>query len=224
MKIKRDKMSEIIVENDTLITSKTDLKGNIIYANKDFCKYAEYDMEEILYKPHNIIRHEDMPRCVFKLLWDYIRGGKEVFAFIKNKTKKGNFYWVFANVTPTFDARGATIDYYSVRRAPRREVLAMMEEIYSRLLAVEKSGLKAGSEALHATIAAYGIEYNEFIYRLQTDKDYLASIKQAGDRGSVKNASQAKTPASQNASLCAKEEASTPSSKAKAQVAKQKEG
>lgn len=86
---------EKILEPNTLITSKTDLKGNIIYANDDFLKYAGYKMNEILYKPHNIVRHPDMPKTVFKCLWDYIQDGKEIFAFVKNKTKQNDYYWVF---------------------------------------------------------------------------------------------------------------------------------
>lgn len=107
-------MEEIILEKDALITSKTDLKGNIIYANNDFLKYAGYEVSELLLKPHNIVRHEDMPRTVFKCLWDYIQNGKEIFAFVKNKAKDGRYYWVFANVTASFDEQGNIINYYSV--------------------------------------------------------------------------------------------------------------
>lgn len=96
-------MEEIILEKDALITSKTDLKGNIIYANNDFLKYAGCEVSELLLQPHNIVRHEDMPRTVFKCLWDYIQNGKEIFAFVKNKAKDGRYYWIFANVTASFD-------------------------------------------------------------------------------------------------------------------------
>ncbi|MFK0439568.1 PAS domain-containing protein, partial [Campylobacter jejuni] len=116
-------MKEIVLSENALITSKTDLKGNIIYANNDFLKYAGYKVDELLYKSHNIVRHEDMPRTVFKCLWDYIQKGDEIFAFVKNKSKDGNFYWVFANVSASFDANGDIINYYSVRRAPNRTCL-----------------------------------------------------------------------------------------------------
>lgn len=127
-------MEEIILEKDALITSKTDLKGNIIYANNDFLKYAGYEVSELLLQPHNIVRHEDMPRTVFKCLWDYIRNGKEIFAFVKNKAKDGKYYRVFANVTASFDEQGNIINYYSVRRAPNRKVLPLIEEIYKLYL------------------------------------------------------------------------------------------
>lgn len=76
-------MKEIFLTKDALITSKTDLKGNIIYANDDFSKYAGYEAKEFLGKPHNIVRHQDMPKTVFKCLWDTIQKGEEIFAFVK---------------------------------------------------------------------------------------------------------------------------------------------
>lgn len=161
-------MKEIVLSAETLITSKTDLKGNIIYANRDFLHYAGYKNEEILYKPHNIVRHEDMPRTVFKCLWDYIQGGNEIFAFVKNKAKNGDYYWVFANVTASFDEQGNIIDYYSVRRKPNPKALPIIENVYRILLEKEKQGgLKAGVETLIEIVKSYNVSYNELIFNLQ---------------------------------------------------------
>lgn len=171
-------MGEIKLAKGTLITSKTDLKGNIIYANKDFCKYARYEMGEVLNKPHNIIRHESMPKCVFKLLWQSIQAGKELFAFVKNKAKGEDFYWVFAVITPTFDDDGKIIDYYSVRRAPNPEAIELIEGIYKQLLECEqKGGVKQSLELLQALISKQGLSYNEFIYKLQCQKGFSKEIK-----------------------------------------------
>ncbi|MBZ7946320.1 PAS domain-containing protein [Campylobacter sp. RM9939] len=161
-------MEEIIVDNNALITSKTDLRGSIIYANNDFAKYAGYTIDELLNQPHNIIRHEDMPRTVFKCLWDYIQRGDEIFAFVKNKAKDRRYYWVFANITPSYGIHGNIINYYSVRRAPNRKVLPMIEEIYKILREKEqKSGIQAGVKALTDIINSYKISYNELIFNLQ---------------------------------------------------------
>lgn len=161
-------MEEIFLAKDALITSKTDLKGNIIYANNDFLKYAGYKVGELLYKPHNIVRHEDMPRTVFKCLWDYVQNGKEIFAFVKNKAKDGRYYWVFANVSASFDANGNIINYYSVRRAPNRKSLSIIEEVYKILLEKEKkSGINAGVSALMDIVSSYKMTYNELIFKLQ---------------------------------------------------------
>jgi PAS domain S-box-containing protein len=92
----------------------------ITYANETFLKIAGYTEDEILGQPHNIIRHPDMPRCVFKLLWDTLEMKHEIFAYVKNMAKNGDFYWVFAHVTPTFNEHGTVIGYHSNRRVPER--------------------------------------------------------------------------------------------------------
>lgn len=91
---------EIFLQEDSLITSKTDLKGKIVYANDDFLKYAGYTMGEVLNKPHNIVRHEEMPKTVFKYLWDYLKEGKEIFAYVKNKTKDNKLLLGFCKCNP----------------------------------------------------------------------------------------------------------------------------
>ncbi|HIF9823416.1 TPA: energy taxis response protein CetC [Campylobacter jejuni] len=164
-------MKEIVLSENALITSKTDLKGNIIYANNDFLKYAGYKVDELLYKSHNIVRHEDMPRTVFKCLWDYIQKGDEIFAFVKNKAKDGNFYWVFANVSASFDTNGNIINYYSVRRMPNKSAISTIESLYSDLLRVEQQqGLNKGVEMLKNFCKDADKTYNELIFSLQEAK------------------------------------------------------
>ena len=158
---------EIFLQNDSLITSKTDLKGRITYANDDFLKYAGYSMQEILYKAHNIVRHEKMPKSVFKLLWDYIKNGQEIFAFVKNKTKDGNFYWVFANVTASFDTNGNIIGYYSVRRKPNENAISIIKKLYDELLKAEKTSLNNGIKMLDEFCKSKNKSYNELIFSLQ---------------------------------------------------------
>src|SRR5690349_17918048 len=132
-----------------VIVSKTDLKGRITYANRVFQRIAGYDEPELLGQPHSIVRHPDMPRSVFKLLWDTIEARSEIFAYVKNRTKNGDYYWVFAHVTPSYDEAGSLIGYHSNRRLPRREAIAAIEPVYATLLAEErrhadpKAGMKA---------------------------------------------------------------------------------
>ncbi|ARE80089.1 energy taxis response protein CetC [Campylobacter helveticus] len=161
-------MKEIVLADDTLITSKTDLKGDIIYANADFLKYAGYKMDEILYKPHNIVRHEDMPKTVFKCLWDYIVEGNEIFAFVKNKAKSGDYYWVFANITASFDEKRNIINYYSVRRKPNPKAIPIIESVYKTLLEKEREGgIKEGVKTLMELVGSYKMTYNQLIFDLQ---------------------------------------------------------
>lgn len=157
---------------DEIIVSKTDLKGHITYANDTFLNIAGYTEEEVLGQPHNIIRHPDMPRCVFKLLWDTIQSGEEIFAYVKNMAHNGDHYWVFAHVTPTFDQRGHIIGYHSNRRVPSREQVNLFTDIYRQLLDEEhrhgdwRSGMDAASKMLFAMIRDKGMQYDEFVLSL----------------------------------------------------------
>lgn len=159
---------ERILNEDDFIVSKTDKNGLITYCNKIFMDMAEYSEDELLGEPHNIIRHEDMPRAVFKLLWDKIAIKEEVFAFVVNKTKNGNYYWVFANVTATLDVHGNITSYYSVRRKPNPEAIEIIKPIYKQMLAAEQNGgMEASTKILTDLLAEKGVSYNELIISLQ---------------------------------------------------------
>jgi len=106
---------ERMLNDEDYIVSKTDLKGRIIYCNKIFVEISGYSESELLGKPHSIIRHPDMPKIVFKLLWDRIKKKQDIFAFVKNLCKDGGYYWVFANVTATLDTNGNIRDYWKRR-------------------------------------------------------------------------------------------------------------
>ncbi len=115
--------TESFFDGNRYIVSKTDLKGRITYVNRVFLDISQFTEDELLGAPHSIIRHPDMPRAVFKLLWDRLAEGHEVFAYVKNMTKRGDFYWVFAHVTPSYDNAGKMIGFHSNRRVPNRRVL-----------------------------------------------------------------------------------------------------
>lgn len=155
-----------------LIVSKTDTKGIITYANSVFCEVAGYTPAELEGQNHNIIRHPDMPRCVFKLLWDTIAAGEEIFAYVINQAKNGDHYWVFAHVTPTFDDAMRIIGYHSSRRVPSKAAVAKAKGLYADLLAIEarhaspKDGLAAASAALGDVLKASKIDYDEFVFSL----------------------------------------------------------
>ena len=156
-------------EENEIIVSKTDLKGIITYANRTFLDVAMYEEGEILGQPHSIIRHPDMPRCVFKLLWDTIQGGEEIFAYVKNMAKNGAFYWVFAHVTPTFNSSKQIIGYHSNRRKPDRHQIEFFDNLYRQLKQEEdkypdwKKGMAAATEFLLQAVATKKMEYDEFV-------------------------------------------------------------
>jgi len=156
-----------IKDNDFII-SKTDLKGRITYVNKIFMDLAEYSESELLGKPHNIVRHPDMPRAIFKLLWDRIQNKKEIFAYVINKTKNKNDYWVFANVTASLDSRGNIVGYYSVRRKPNPQALEIIKPLYAKMIQAEKSGgINASDKILNDVLKHEGVDYDEYIISIQ---------------------------------------------------------
>ncbi len=128
---------EIALEPGKIIMSKTDLKGIIEYANEYFVRICGYSKAELMGKPHNIIRHPDMPKVVFKLLWDTIKNGDTVYALVKNLTKSGNHYWVLAKVEPRFDSNGKIDSYFSHRKAVPNQAHAKIEPYYKELVEIE---------------------------------------------------------------------------------------
>ena len=159
---------ERMLREEDFIVSKTDVKGRITYVNKIFMDLAEYDEEELLGKPHNLIRHPDMPRAVFKLLWDRVQAKEEIFAYVVNKTKNGDHYWVYANVTASLNEKGDIIGYYSVRRKPNPQALEIIKPLYKQMCDAERSGgMEASLKFLNDALAEKGASYDEFIIHIQ---------------------------------------------------------
>jgi len=119
-------------ETDFLV-SQTDSKGIIMFANEDFCKIAGYTLEELIGKPHNIVRHPDMPRAAFKDLWDTVKGGKVWKGYVKNSTKSGGFYWVFATVYPNMKLGDGERGYMSCRRKASSSEINAANELYKTM-------------------------------------------------------------------------------------------
>jgi PAS domain S-box-containing protein len=159
---------ERVMREDDFLVSKTDTKGRITYGNQIFIEFSGFEERELLGQQHNIVRHPDMPRGVFKFLWDTIAAKQECFAYVKNMSKDGGFYWVFANITPSLNAQGQIEGYFSVRRKPRPQAVAVMEPLYRQLLDVErKAGPKDACDASIAVLTSVlkekGVSYESFI-------------------------------------------------------------
>ncbi|BBG65460.1 putative signal-transduction sensor protein [Hydrogenimonas sp.] len=168
MKRPQPNTTERTLREDDFIVSKTDLKGRIIYGNKMFIKISGYNEEELLGKPHSILRHPDMPKAIFKLLWDRVQSGEEIFAYVKNLCKDGAYYWVLANVTVTKDSSGNARDYHSVRRKPSEKALSVIKPLYAQLLEEERrGGMEASSKLLEKILKEKGVGYDEFVLSLQ---------------------------------------------------------
>ena len=162
-------MQEKIMRDADFIVSKTDKSGKITYCNEIFMDMAMLSEKELLGKPHSIVRHPDMPKAVFKLLWDYIQKDEEIFAYVKNLSNDGSFYWVYANVTPSYDSSGNIIGYYSVRIKPSASALEIIKPLYEKMLSIENSsGVDASTQYLLDLLKEKGVSYDEFIIQIQS--------------------------------------------------------
>lgn len=155
---------------DDFIVTKTDTRGVITYANDVFITISGYRQDELLGKPHNLVRHPDMPMAVFKLLWDTIDAKREIFAYVINMANNGDHYWVFAHVTPTFNRSGQVIGYHSNRRAPHPASIAAVVPLYQKMRQAERShatpreGMAASTEVLMDFLRDKGMTYDELIW------------------------------------------------------------
>lgn len=129
---------------------------------------AKYSEAELIGAPHNIIRHPDMPRIVYKLLWERIQNKEEIFAFVKNLSADGGYYWVFTNVTASLDNRGTIIGYYSVRRKASESGIEAVTPLYKKLCELERSGdMEASGKYLNEFLREKELSYDELIAALQ---------------------------------------------------------
>jgi len=180
------------------IMSKTDPKGIIEYANDYFVEVSEYKEWELMGQPHNVIRHPDMPKAIFKLLWDRLKNKQNIHAVIKNLTKTGKYYWVVTDFKWKEDENGNIISYYSRRKAIPEKVKLFMEDFYKRLKKIEdEKGMEGSLAYLEGYLEDIGKTYDEFIldlFGLTEDQlmDYMRA--EISDEELMKSKSLADTP------------------------------
>ena len=156
------------LDSEHFIVSKTDLVGNILYVNRYFIEISGYEENELIGQPHNIIRHPDMPKVVFKMLWDHLKAGDEFWGYVKNLAKDGAYYWVFAHVTTSTNAvTGKITGYHSDRRSVEPEKLEKIIPLYQELLHIEQTQSMEKAEAhLMKQLKAKEMTYEDFIFSL----------------------------------------------------------
>ncbi len=159
---------EIELDPKRHIVSKTDPKGIIEYGNDYFVEIAGYEEQELIGQPHNIIRHPDMPRVVFKLMWDRIKSGKNIMAIVKNMAKDGRYYWVVTEFEAKRDKlTNEIISYTAFRKAAPKDAVKKIIPLYEKLIAIEKQGgMEASEKYLLGLLEDQKISYDEFIDKL----------------------------------------------------------
>ncbi|WP_281951190.1 methyl-accepting chemotaxis protein [Nitrosophilus kaiyonis] len=159
---------------DELFFSSTNLKGTILSGNDVFVRVSKFNKDELIGKPHNIIRHPDMPRAVFKALWQTIKNRKPFIGYVKNIAKDGSYYWVLACVYPMFDEEGNIKKYLSIRLKPTSDIFKIIPEFYKDVLRYEhREGMDAALNYMLEKIKELGFEnYEEF-----SKKAFLEEMK-----------------------------------------------
>lgn len=163
---------EVKLRKDEIIVSKTNPKGHFTYANRRFMQISGYSEPELLGKPHNLIRHQDMPRGIFRFLWQTLQQKQEFFGYVKNLTADGGFYWVFANITPDYKNDSSLAGYFSVRRRPNYVAVKKITEWYDEMLQIEaKETASKAPEAslfwLKEQIKQQGCSYNDLLAQFE---------------------------------------------------------
>ncbi|MEH6475604.1 MAG: PAS domain-containing protein [Sneathiella sp.] len=165
--------TERILGEKEIIVSKTDTTGKLTYANKKFLEISGYTENEVLGVQHNVIRHPDMPRIIFKFLWERLVAREEVFAYVLNLCKEGDHYWVLAHVTPSLGEDGTILGYHSNRRASDPSLVNnTIVPLYKKLRDIEqkatspKQGLESSQSALTDIIDKQGGNYDRWLFSL----------------------------------------------------------
>ena len=148
MDITFDMFIETEVPEDEVIISRTDLKGIITYVNETFAMISGYDPDELIGKPHNILRHPDMPKSAFKEMWETIQAGKTWEGYVKNMRKDRGYYWVYAVISGVYK-NGELVEYKSIRSPVSREKRIEMQYVYDDMRLKEGDKVRAVSYLPH---------------------------------------------------------------------------
>ena len=133
--------TEYPISDETLIVSRTDLKGKLSYFNEEFIAAAGFTSDELMGQPHNIIRHPDMPPEAFQNLWDTLKAGKPWLGAVKNRRKNGDYYWVLATASP-IRQNGQVTGFTSIRTKLPADQRRLAEEVYAAIRAKRPHGYR----------------------------------------------------------------------------------
>jgi PAS domain S-box-containing protein len=162
---------EIEITEKDMIVSTTDRKGIILYANDMFCTVAGYDRKDIIGQPHNMIRHPEMPRVIFKLLWDRVIRGEMLYAFVKNISRNGDYYWVKAYVKPVMQ-NGAVVKITSYRKPLNEYAKNIIIDLYAALLQYEQThSVDESLQYFLSYLEERDFTYDQFVDKLSLEKN-----------------------------------------------------
>jgi len=168
---------EIKFSKKKFIVSKTDTEGNILFVNQNFCDVTGYKYEELLEQPHSVVRHPDMPKAIFYMIWKSLLAGMEVSAIIKNVAKSGKYYWVIADFSMQRDKYGQLETFTSFKRFSPAHVNEAIQELYDEMSYCErKSGIEGSLLYLEKFLEEKELSYNEYLEVLVKPKGVLQGL------------------------------------------------
>ncbi|MCE7520849.1 methyl-accepting chemotaxis protein [Halomonas titanicae] len=144
---------EYVLSEEAVLISRSDLKGNVTYANPTFVEVSGYSREELIGSPHNLLRHPDMPEAAYKDFWKTIQAGTTWQGVVKNRRKNGDHYWVNATVAPLRDGE-RIVGYTSVRRKASEKAINQAEKIYAE---IREKGKSRHYALAHGTLRRKGL-------------------------------------------------------------------
>ncbi len=185
---------EVSWDKTQTIMSKTDSKGIMEYANEVFIDVSGYEDYELMSQPHSMVRHPDMPRVIFKVLWENLKAGKNFYAVVKNLAKSGRYYWVVTDFEISKNSNGEITHYFGRRKAVPQEVISKhIEPLYKRLLQIElASSMEASERYLIGFLEEKKRTYVEFVEECILDyektqnslkREELEADENTGNRG-----------------------------------------
>lgn len=165
--------NEIRCAAQQVIISRTDLKGNIIYYNPTFAEVNGFEGSSLIHKPHNIIRHPDMPKTIFQIIWSIIEQGLPIQAVIKNKTNDGHYYWTLMNWKVQKDRDNNIISYVAYGKQAPDHVIKAIEPLYKMMLEIEKEhDIDAALNFLHSHLEEEGLTYSQYMEKLTKHREF----------------------------------------------------
>jgi PAS domain S-box-containing protein len=164
---------EVVWDKTQTIMSKTDLFGTIEYVNQAFADVSGFEEDELMTHPHNIIRHPDMPKVIFKVLWENIKAGNQFHGIVKNLTKSGRYYWVITDFEYSRDAKGTIQNYIARRKAvPENVITNHIAPLYKKLLEIEQtSGISTSEKYLTGYLEDQNLSYVDLITKFMVENE-----------------------------------------------------
>jgi len=168
---------EIKINPNKMLVSKTDPKGVIVFGNENFTEVSGYKECELVGTPHNILRHPDMPKAIFFLMWESIKNGRNIMAVVKNLSKSGDHYWVTTDFDIKRDRDGKIRNYIAFRQAAPKEVVKIIEPLYQKMIEIEKmDGMEGSIEYLEGFLNEKKMSYNQYIEELAKPKGLAGTL------------------------------------------------